>query len=196
MDVERASTETVRNRLLNAARALFCRQGIRATGVDEIIREAGVARMTLYHQFGSKNGLIAACLRAEGEEWRAWFFNRIARGQTPVDSLLEVFDALEEWFGSAAFHGCSLMNAVAEHRNQDAAILAETLAHKRPVISRLADLARHAGARDPEALAGQIDLLIDGAIVKAMISGKPAAAREARAMAATLVAASVGRLPC
>ncbi len=178
----------VRTLLLEAAIRLFCRHGIHATGIDAIITEAGVARMTVYNQFGSKEGLIAAALEHEGAAWRAWFFTRLAGIQGGArERLLGIFDVLEEWFSREDYFGCALMNAITEYRNQDEKIRSVTYAHKARVLEQIRALAVASGAPDPDALTGQIDLLMDGAIVKSLIKKSPVAAREAKAIAAALL---------
>jgi AcrR family transcriptional regulator len=179
--------------LLDAAIRLFCRSGIGATSVDAIVAESGIARMTLYNYFGSKEGLVLAALQHEGAAWRAWFFTRLAEVEGRAqDRLISVFDILAEWFGRDDYFGCALMNAVLEARNQDETLLAITLAHKGQVLAQLKALAAAAGAADPDELAQQIDLLMDGAIVKALIKRSVQPAHEAKAVARALLAQSLG----
>jgi AcrR family transcriptional regulator len=174
--------------LIESAIRLFCRQGITATGVDAIITHSGVARVTLYNHFGSKDGLVAAALEEEGAAWRAWFFARIAQAEgPPAARLLAIFDVLAEWFARDDYFGCALMNAVAEYRNQSLAILKVMQAHKKPVLEHIRSLCDAAGADDANALAGQIDLLMDGAIVKALVRGDAKPAQEARSIADALL---------
>lgn len=179
----------VRARLIETAIRLFCQHGVGATGVNAIVDESGVARMTLYSHFGSKEGLALAALEHEAATWRAWFFARLAEtGGSPRDRLLAVFDILEEWFARDDYFGCALMNAVIEGRNRDEAILALTKTHKSHVLEQLRALAAAAGATDPEALADCLDLLIDGAIVKSAIKRDASPALEAKALATALFA--------
>jgi AcrR family transcriptional regulator len=178
----------VRAVLIETAIRLFCRQGITATGIDAIVTHSGVARMTLYKHFGSKDALVAAALEEEGATWRTWFFARIAQAEGPPRArLLAIFDALGEWFVRDDYFGCALMNAVAEYRNQSPTVLAVTQAHKRPVLEYVRSLCDAAGANDPGTLASQIDLLMDGAIVKALVRRDARSALEARAIAAALL---------
>lgn len=183
------SGAVVRTRLLEAAIRLFCRDGIGATGVSAIIEESGVARMSLYSHFGSKESLALAALEHEAATWRAWFFTRLAETDGSArDRLLAVFDILEEWFHRDDYFGCALMNAVIEGRNRDGAILAATKNHKARVLEQLRALAVAAGARDPEEFAEQMDLLMDGAIVKSAIKRDAKPAAEAKSVAAALLA--------
>jgi AcrR family transcriptional regulator len=181
-------------KILDAAQRLFCRNGIHATGVDEIIAAAGTARMTLYNRFGSKEGLVTAFLRREGESWRRWFEASLARsGPTPTDRLLGIFDALEEWFARDDYYGCAFINAVAESCKDDERPRALTLEHKRQVLAMIEALARDAGFIDPTALSHQLGLLMDGAIVAALVTRDAGVARSARGVAASLLAAAPRR---
>src|SRR5690349_8008119 len=58
------------DRILQSARDLFYREGIRAVGVDEIVARAGVTKPSLYRSFPSKDELAATYLRRyEAEFW-------------------------------------------------------------------------------------------------------------------------------
>jgi AcrR family transcriptional regulator len=184
----RACEAPARDLLLEAAIRLFCRSGIGATSIDAVVAESGIARMTLYNHFGSKEGLVLAALQHEGSAWRAWFFTRLAEiGGKAEDRLIGVFDILAEWFERDDYFGCAFMNAILEARNQDEALLSITHAHKTQVLDQLRALAAAAGAPEPDDVAQQIDLLMDGAIVKALIKRSARPAREAKAIAKALM---------
>jgi AcrR family transcriptional regulator len=174
--------------ILEAAIRLFCRDGIAATGIDAVVREAGVARMTIYNHFGSKDGLVIAALEQESAAWRTWFFARLAALQlTPAEKLLAVFDILSEWFERDDYFGCALMNAVLEVRNNSEALMAVTMAHKKPVLEQLRAIAVAAGVTDPIRFTEQFDLIMNGAIVNALFSGNTAPAQEAKSVVAALL---------
>lgn len=180
--------KTPRDRLLDAAVKLFCRNGINATGINAVLEEAGTAKLTLYNQFGSKDGLVIAVLEREGGKWREWFRDFLAtQDGSPRDRLLSVFDLLDQWFRKPDFYGCPLINAVAEHDKLSPEIRTVATDHRAQVMAALVALAREAGAADPEALCRQLALLKDGAIVGALMSQSPEAAATARAAAAVLV---------
>lgn len=175
-------------RLMEAALGLCCRKGVAATSVDEIIEASGVARMTLYNRYGSKDALIHAALAHEAGLWRAWFFTRLAEtAGTPRQKLLSLFDIMEEWFRREDFLGCALMNAAMESRNRDEKLAGIILAHKSYVLEQLRALVTAAGVEQVELVTQQIDLLMDGAIVKAAIKKTPAPAIEARLIAEALL---------
>jgi AcrR family transcriptional regulator len=166
------------DRLLNTATRLFCLHGINATGIDKILAEAGVAKMTLYNQFGSKEGLVFAVLEREGEAWRAWFQTAVDQlGGTPRDKLVGIFDVLENWFKQEGFYGCAFINAVAEHNKEDPRIRTLAQAHKKKVLAIIRSLAEQAGVPDPDAVTEAIGILVDGAIIAAVITGTSEHAR-------------------
>ena len=183
--------ESARGRLLSAATHLFCKNGINATGIDAIIDEAGTAKTTLYKLFGSKTNLVHAVLESEGRQWREWFIGAIeAGGGEPQAKLARIFPALKSWFGEERFYGCPFINAVAEHDKDQKQFRAVALKHKKVVLAHIEKLAAEMGAAEPETLAHQLALLIDGAIVAAMVSRNPAVADTAGLAAGSLLAPS------
>jgi AcrR family transcriptional regulator len=181
--------ESAHDRLLSAATHLFCKNGINATGIDAIIDEAGTAKTTLYKLFGSKTNLVHAVLETEGKQWREWFIGAIeAGGGEPRDKLARIFPALKSWFGEERFYGCPFINAVAEHDKDQKQFRAIALKHKKVVLAHIEKLADDMGAAEPEVLAHQLALLIDGAIVAAMVSRNPGVADTAGLAAGSLLA--------
>ncbi|MGQ9366521.1 TetR/AcrR family transcriptional regulator [Azospirillum sp. ST 5-10] len=192
----RADEGSTEARILEAATRLFCREGIHATGIDRILAEAGSAKMSLYKHFGSKVGLVHAVLQREGDLWRSWFTAALERhAGEPATMLVAVFDVLGEWFAGEDYFGCAFINAVAEHDKRDEDIRALALAHKKQVLGVVRQLAAEAGAERPDELTHQLGLLMDGAIVAALVTGDSGVARHARAAAAVLVEASCRRRP-
>jgi AcrR family transcriptional regulator len=162
--------ESARGRLLSAATHLFCKNGINATGIDAIISEAGTAKTTLYKLFGSKTNLVHVVLESEGKQWREWFIAAIeAGGGDPQTKLARIFPALKSWFGEERFYGCPFINAVAEHDKDQKQFRNIAMRHKKVVLAHIEKLAGEMGAAEPEVLAHQLALLIDGAIVAAMV---------------------------
>ncbi len=180
-----------RDHLVDTALKLFYRDGFHATGIDTILAEAGVAKMTLYHHFKSKDELILAVLRRRDEMWRNSFERAVERvAQNPRRRLLAIFDALEAWF-RGDFCGCMFINASAEFGRRDDPIHEASAEHKRLVQRFVTSLAEAAGAPDPPRLARQICLLIEGASVLAHINGDAKVAREAKDTARELIDASL-----
>jgi AcrR family transcriptional regulator len=179
--------ESARGRLLSAATRLFCKDGINATGIDAIINEAGTAKTTLYKLFGSKTNLVHVVLETEGKQWREWFIGAIdSGGGSAQTKLARIFPALKNWFCQERFYGCPFINAVGEHDKDQKHLRAIAMRHKKVVLSHIEGLAREMGAAEPKLLAHQLGLLMDGAIVAAMVSRDPDVADTAGLAAATL----------
>jgi AcrR family transcriptional regulator len=182
-----ADDESARGRLLNAATRLFCKNGINATGIDAIIDEAGTAKTTLYKLFGSKTNLVHAVLESEGKQWREWFIGAIeAGGGDAQTKLTRIFPALKSWFGEDRFYGCPFINAVAEHDKDQKQFRNIAMKHKKVVLAHIERLADEMGATEPALFAHQLALLIDGAIVAAMVSRDPGVADTAALAAGSL----------
>ena len=185
--VSHGDEESARGRLLSAATHLFCKNGINATGIDAIIDEAGTAKTTLYKLFGSKTNLVHAVLESEGKQWREWFIAAIEEGGGDAETKLSrIFPALKSWFGEERFYGCPFINAVGEHDKDAKQFRAIAMKHKKVVLAHIEKLASDMGATEPEVLAHQLGLLIDGAIVAAMVSRDPHVADTAGLAACSL----------
>ena len=182
-----ADDESARGRLLSAATYLFCKNGINATGIDAIIDQAGTAKTTLYKLFGSKTNLVQAVLENEGKQWREWFIGAIeAGGGDAQTKLARIFPALKSWFGEERFYGCPFINAVGEHDKDQKQFRNIAMRHKKVVLAHIEKLASEMGAVEPAMLAHQLALLIDGAIVAAMVSRNPDVADAAGLAACSL----------
>ncbi|MHB1570220.1 MAG: TetR/AcrR family transcriptional regulator [Solirubrobacteraceae bacterium] len=175
-----------RDRILTAARQLFFARGIQATGIAELCAAAQVSRRTLYKHFSSKDELVAEYLTAIAGDPAFAPEAVLARTDlAPRARLIELFAALAE--GPRPLRGDPFVNAAIEA--SDPADTAHRVAaeHKRGFVERLANLARAAGARDPERVGRRLALLYDGAAAQVAISDSPEPAAEAQAMAAALL---------
>ncbi|MGA0601464.1 TetR/AcrR family transcriptional regulator [Caulobacter sp. KR2-114] len=187
-----------RDDLVETALRLFYTEGFHATGIDRILAEAGVAKMTLYKHFRSKDELVLAALRRRDEVFRNWLMAAMERAAPdPRGRLLAMFDALDDWFNGRAmaalgFHGCAFIKAAAEFDAADHPAHRASAEHKRLIVDYLKTLAAQAGAADPDALAEQLALLKEGAIVSAQVRGLTDAALKARPVAAMLIDAACG----
>jgi len=184
----RGRPSTRRDALLDAALKLFAREGFHAVGIDRILAEAGVAKMTLYKHFASKQALIVAALARKAESFFAWLAAELqARGGTPRERLLTLFDVLGEWFGAEDFHGCLFVKAAGEYPEIADPVHRAAADYKLRLLALLTDLASAAGAPSPRLLAQRLLLLIEGATVLAQVLGGREAARQARDTAALIV---------
>ena len=183
---------TKRDQLIDAALELFSRDGFHATGIDKILSVSGVAKMTLYNHFKSKDELILAVLRRRDETFRNWFMRTVeAAAELPRDRLLAVFDVLEQWIRQEGFCGCTFINASAEFGERGDAIHGSCAEHKRLVLDYIEKLTAAAGARDPAELAFTLNLLAEGAIVSAQVMGTKDAANRAKRAAEILIQEAV-----
>jgi AcrR family transcriptional regulator len=177
----------VRERILDCAADLFYRDGIRATGIDRVIAEAGVAKMSLYNHFTGKDELVLAFLERRDDRWMEWLQQRVGRERAPEKQLVVLFDALHEWFSSPEFRGCAFINASIEYADDQSAVTGIALRHKSRLRHYIEGIARAARLRKTDELAWSILMLIEGATVTAQMEGKPEAARRAKRAAATLI---------
>jgi AcrR family transcriptional regulator len=179
---------TGRDRILETAYGLFSRQGTRAVGVDTIIAESGVAKMTLYRNFASKDDLIIAFLERREELWtRAWLQASVeARATSPAERLLAIFDVFGEWFEREDFEGCSFINVMLEVTEAAHPVRQASVRHLAAIRGLLIELAAAAGVRDTDHFARQWHILMKGSIVAAAEGDTQAAAR-AREIGALLL---------
>lgn len=179
-----------RRRLLGAADRLFYTEGINATGVDAVVAEAGVARMSLYNHFGGKAGLVASYLEERDARWRADLEQAIeAAGSDPTARLLAVFDAVGQWVADRGFRGCGFANAVAELADPDHPARQVAARQRQVLRERLFQLAVAAGLAEPERLADQLMVLCEGCLTAAAVGSVDDAVETARATACQLVSA-------
>ncbi|MCK6877579.1 TetR/AcrR family transcriptional regulator [Enterobacter bugandensis] len=171
MKTEHAGNEakiSVRDKILLTAHDLFYSNGFRATGVDTLIKEAKVTKVTFYRHFPSKILLILAYLHYRHEIWINWFETTLRRhldeGEIPSDAISAT---LYEWFISPEFHGCAFINASAEAKSEDieSEIKAICRDHKIETKNMIASLTKIADER----VVNEIMLLIDGAIIHAQM---------------------------
>ena len=180
-----------RELLLDTAWELFCQNGYRAVGIDTVLAKAGVAKMTLYNHFDSKEDLIAAAMEKKGAELAASLDVTIeAAGKNPQRRLLAVFDWLEAWFNSAKFAGCAFLKAVGEYTAPADKPRCAATAFKQGLLKRIETLCTETGLRQAPTLARQLMLLVDGATIHADMHRRAAFAQDARAAAKVLIDAA------
>ncbi len=180
-----------RERILETAEQLFYRDGYRAVGVDTIVAESGVAKMTLYRHFPSKDDLIAVYLERTNERLLAWMDGLIASHRDPRVALEAVFDGVAKLASSPECLGCAFVAAAGEFPEPDHPGHEAAAAHKRAVVARLRELAERAGARNASALAEELLLIMDGAWSAARVFGAGSHGRRASRAAKDLIAAHV-----
>jgi AcrR family transcriptional regulator len=184
---QRTAAET-REHVLEVAHQLFYWRGIRATGVDLVAGEAGVAPPTLYRLFESKDALVAAYLERADRLYREWFDEAVAGGgPDAVRQILAVFDALTEQVQPERCRGCPFLMALTEFPDEDNAAHRQAVSTKAWVRARFGDLTAAIG-HETEDLADLLVLLMEGVYASAQALGADGPARHAPALAETLVA--------
>ncbi|WP_337061518.1 TetR/AcrR family transcriptional regulator [Kineococcus sp. G2] len=180
-----------RERLLGAAAELFYAHGVAATGIETVIAEAGVARMSLYNNFASKEELVLAHLRARHEEWLGLYRRRLAAAGDPAARVGAVFDAYVDHAEKAyrhGFRGCGLLNAAAElPTGSPGRELVRR--HKEEVQALLEGHLLEAGLPPGTctATAEHLSFLLEGAMARGGLEGDPQRLHHAREIAARLV---------
>ena len=175
-----------RELLLNTAQDLFYREGYHATGIDRILAESGVAKMTLYKHFKSKDELIMAAL----EERHARMVERMRTAERllePRAAILAVFDGLQAFLDSDDFCGCAFIHAAGEFHDREHPIHRQAAEHKAFVGRFFAAQLQRLDAAQPQGLANQLQYLLEGVLVMAHMQGPAQQALEARAAAEVLL---------
>ena len=187
----RGDSTPKRDHLLATAYRLFYRDGYHAVGIDTILAEAKLAKMTLYHHFASKEALIVAVLeRSSGlVKEKVQTLLREA-GPSPRKRLLAYFDRYDAFISSKDFNGCPFIRAVAEYPEIHSSVHQSVIRHKLRGIATLQELLSGFDIAEPEPVAQQISLLIEGAIVSAHTFGNTSALPHARNAALALVKAA------
>ena len=177
-----------RDQLLETAWRLFYRDGYHATGIDRILAEAGVAKMTLYKHFRSKEELILAVLEKRSQLFSESFSRFLqAKKRTPDQQLLAVFEWLIAWIKGKEFRGCFFQKAMAEYQEVQDPIHQAALAHKTAFHAEIRRLVAVAGLTRAKGLADQLALLVEGAIVNSHAIGSSTPAMHAKEAAVALI---------
>lgn len=161
-------TPSARERILSTAHRLFYNHGIRATGIDRIISEAQVTKVTFYRHFPSKNALVREYLDYRHRRWMTWFSDALTRHGDNLDALVP---ALAEWFAQKDYRGCAFINSLGELGGEFSDIADITRRHKQEMTAAIERLLAPGKAR--KQLAEAIALVVDGAIVRAQYEPNP-----------------------
>jgi AcrR family transcriptional regulator len=186
-------TSEARRRILETADRLFYQDGIRAVGVDRIIAEANVAKMSLYKHFSSKDELILAVLKHREECVLAFFRSATERHSRKAKSPLRAFfAALKDYFESPGFRGCAFQNAAVELADPSHPASEFVRGHKQRFSEFLRGLVEETVGKAAAKVAPAVTILVEGAVVTAVIQGKPDAADVALDAALKLVGKEKG----
>ncbi len=177
-----------RDQLIQTAVELFAKNGIHATGVDSIAEQSGVTKKTLYAYFRTKEELVLAVLRHYDGMARKEIIRKVERGRrTPRAKLLAIFDVAQDWFQQSNFYGCLFINTIGEYSDKDTPIRQICKDYKKLVKGYILSLCEQSGVDNPQALAEELSLLLEGATVTAQVSQNPKAAKIAQRAAKVLI---------
>jgi AcrR family transcriptional regulator len=178
-------------RIVEEAMRLFEQEGIATVPVARIVEEAGVAPMTVYRRFGSKDELVAAALERWSARWLLWLETGIDRFDDPEARFAALWDTLAEWFATESYRGSFVANAAVELRSQPRHPAHQVLATHRTALHQLLEnLVKHAGAHDPADLATQLQVLIEGAAALSLVDSRLAVTHAARGLAEAALSAA------
>jgi AcrR family transcriptional regulator len=175
-----------RERLLATGQKLFYSEGV-SVGVDALLKEANVARRSLYEHFGNKDGLVTAVLTRAADEDMAWYEQALAGAAEPRDRILGLFDRLDELVASPDFRGCRYFATDLALADPTHPAHAETEAFRLRLRALLERELGAMGHPDPETAAEQLHLLIEGTLVMGTNPDRGHPARVARALAAIVI---------
>jgi AcrR family transcriptional regulator len=165
-----ASKVPMRERIVEAATALFYAQGLRAVSAEKIIAQVGITKVTFYRHFPTKDDLIVAYLERRAK----WERDAIAHARQSADDVPVVFRIIAEAIGaescSPGFRGCPFINAAAEYADPDHPVRRVVDAHRRWFKQALQDLLDEISVPDPASAADQLVMLRDGAMVSGYLS--------------------------
>ena len=182
-----------RDELVQKALESFYRGGFHAMGMDRLAKETGVSKTAIYKHFRTKDDLILATLRLRDEQFRNWLMRRVeAIAYEPRGRLLAVFDALGEWFAEPGFKSCMFIKASSEFQSRGEPIHTMSAEHKHLLVRYFAEIAKEAGASQPEELARQLLVIKEGAIVLAHLHDPSQVAKDAKQLAEVVITASIG----
>ena len=177
------------DRVLAAADRLFYERGIAGVSMAQLRDEAGVSLRRLYQLHPTKRELVAAWLTTRHEQWMAWLTGEVDRrvAATGIDPVLAAFDSVSAWAAAPGYRGCAFLNSLAEAGEIDATHRAIVAGHKQDLDAWLASQLRQGHPDAPAWLAQALGVLLDGAIVRAVVQTSTTPVIAARAAAAELL---------
>ena len=188
-----AKRPSTRERIFGTAAELFYKRGIRAVGVETIAAAADTTKMGLYRNFPSKDELVAEWLRSHDKQfWASWDAMARRHPDNPRRQLNAAFGLLSKHLADPQARGCAMANAAVELTEKDHPARKVIEAHKKELRARLADLCVRAGARQPQLLADQLFLLMEGAQVTIVTLGVRGPARNVLPAAKALIRSQLG----
>ncbi|MGY1448113.1 TetR/AcrR family transcriptional regulator [Pseudomonas chlororaphis] len=186
------TSNDTRDIILDVTEKLIYKSGIAATGMDLLVKTAGVSRKSIYRYFTTKDELVVAALQRRDLRWMHWFRSEVDKAPTAAARLLNLFTVLGGWFASEDFRGCAFINTSGETGDPQDPVRVVARTHKQKLFDYVFELCKEyasekPGTEDPEEQARQLLILIDGAITVALVMGDRSAADNAQCMARKLL---------
>lgn len=177
-----------RHHIVATAYELFKKDGFHATGIDRIIAEAEVAKMTMYRHFPSKDGLIVEVLDWRSRRFAGQLDDIEKSAKTSRQKTAAIFDWYSRWFDAPTFHGCLFQHALAEFGDHDHPVHKAAARQKTALKRRMQKIleADMPQAR-AESTAAALLMLIEGATLLAQMGHGKAAIKDARQAATRLL---------
>lgn len=163
--------ESAHDRLVESAAELFYKRGLTNVGINEVTEQAGVARMTLYNIFGSKEALALAAFERQSLNRRQLIEERMQSAQTPAASIDALFGVSEAFAADPSNRGCPFINVAVQDPNPDGQLHALVRAHKAWIRSKFRLIAETTGHQDPDLVSLQLLVVLDGASMETFIQG-------------------------
>jgi AcrR family transcriptional regulator len=177
------STTMTREKILATAEQLIYQNGIQATGMDLLVKTSGVARKSIYRYFATKDEVAAAALNARDVRWMDWFRAESDQAPDAQARILNMFTVLKRWFESDGFRGCAFINTAGEVGDPQDPIRLIAKLHKQKLLAYTLELCEQLDIADPEPVAKQLLILMEGAITVARVMGDYSGADSAQAVA-------------
>lgn len=183
----RKTAEENRRHVLAVASRLYYQRGIRAVGMDLVVKESGVGNATVYRQFPSKDALASAFTQDRADAWFARMRQVSDQVDDPREKLLAIFTAVIEETGLPTFRGCPMLNTHTEFPDPQHPANRVAVTHEQRVRRWMRDLAADACAPDPEQLADDLVLVLNGVYVTATVLGPQGPAQRTAELARRLI---------
>ncbi len=182
-------TLTTREKLIQAGHEIFYREGFLNVGLDRLLNEVGCSKQTFYNHFESKDDLIVAVIDEHHRWWSSELRDRVQRaaGPDPRRQILVMFDVMEEIIHDPEYRGCIFINAAVEFPQPHHPAHQSARKAKADSVALLEDLSERAGASDPAALAQEIDMIMEGALITHQVAPDSDVCAVARRVAETLL---------
>lgn len=189
----RRNRPSPRQRLLDGATQLFTTEGIRVIGIDRILREADVAKASLYSLFGSKDALVIAYLQNLDEKWREQYYERTAEMGSPSEKILAFFDQCIDEEPLKDYRGSHFQNAANEYprpeTDSEREIVSVVMEHRRWCLETLTQLLTEKNGYPGTVQANQLMVFLDGGLAGCRLNRSGESLKTARDLAVQLLSA-------